>query len=254
MGDQQSVPDGWDAGGRDQEEKLSNVHFVLKTPLRPPFPEGTKTAVFATGCYWGTEKGFWQMPGVMSTAVGYAGGKTKNPTYEEACSGLTGHTEGVHVVYDPSKLSYSDLLRQFFQSHDPSQKDGQGNDRGTQYRSAIYTTDADQAKLAAAGIKAYETVLGRKLHTELRPIKDAGPFYYAHEAYQQYLARPGSRPYCSAQPQGVSLPPYDEWKPEGLDGDHAPKLPTEYWAKHGPKPGCSIVKGGFAQIIWPPSA
>lgn len=237
--------------GRDTEEKLSNVHVVLKTPVRGPFKEGLAEAVFATGCYWGTEMAYWMTPGVISTAVGYAGGYTKNPTYEEACSGQTGHTEAVHVVYDPAKLSYSDLLRLFCESHDPTQYMGQGNDKGTQYRSAVYTYNDDQTKLTAAALQAYEKALGgRKIQTEVKEMKEAGPFYYAHEGYQQYLARPGSRMYCSAMPQGVSLPPYKEWAPSKLDGDHSPKLPEEYWQKHGPKKGCGLTRVK-EQIKWP---
>lgn len=252
MGDQVShMSGGPPPPGREEPEKLSNVHVVLKTPLQPPFPPNSKTAVFATGCYWGTEKGFWRMPGVLSTSVGYAGGTTKNPTYEETCSGTTGHTEGVLVVYDPNKLAYSDLLRQFYESHDPSQKNRQGNDRGSQYRGAIYTFDEDQMKLARASAEAYAKALGRDLATEIRSMESAGPWYYAHEAYQQYLARPGSRPYCSAEPQGISLPAYDEWKPEGLLTDHTPKLPEEYWKLHAPKHGCHL--GPPEQIKWPPA-
>mmetsp|Transcript_16892 Transcript_16892/g.32989 ORF Transcript_16892/g.32989 Transcript_16892/m.32989 type:complete len:246 (+) Transcript_16892:36-773(+) len=236
--------------GRTEEEKLSNVHFVLKTPVRGPFPAGLQEALFATGCYWGTEKGFWRMPGVYSTAVGYAGGFTPNPSYEEACSGMTGHTEGVKVVYDPEKISYADLLRQFCESHNPTQYMGQGNDRGSQYRSAIYTFTEDQAKLAVAALKAYQEVLGKPICTEVAPMSKAGPFYFAHEGYQQYLARPGSRPYCSAEPQCKSLPPYEKWAPDGLSGDHSPKLPQGYWDKHAPKPHC-VIREPNHQLSWP---
>merc|ERR1711934_283619 len=145
--------------GRDTEEKLSNKHVVLGTPLRGPYPEGLLSAVFATGCYWGTEKGFWRMPGVYSTAVGYCGGFTKNPTYREACSGQTGHTESVLVVYDPKKVSYPDLLKQFWESHNPTQYMGQGGDHGTQYRSAIYTNTEDELTLAELSKEAYSKAL-----------------------------------------------------------------------------------------------
>lgn len=235
--------------GRDHEEKLSNKHFVLGTVLRPPYPEGMQEAVFATGCYWGTEKGFWRMPGVFSTAVGYAGGATKNPSYEEACSGQTGHTEGVHVVYDPNQISYSDLLKQFYESHDPSQINRQGNDRGTQYRSAIYTYTEDQMKLALASKAAFEALLGRPVASELKPMEAAGPFYYAHEGYQQYLARPNSRPYCSAQPQGKSLD--FEWIPADLKEKHGSKLGAGYWDLHAPKPHCAI-RDPNTPIAWLP--
>lgn len=236
--------------GRQQEEKLSNAHFVLKTPIQPPFPAGSAVGIFATGCYWGTEKGFWRMPGVLSTAVGYAGGTTPNPTYDETCSGRTGHTEAVMVIYDPTKLSYADLLKQFYESHNPAQKDGQGGDRGTQYRSAIYTYDDEHLLLANASKLSYEKVLGKTIHTEIKSIKEAGPWYYAHEAFQQYLARPGARQYCSAEPQGKPLPPYEEWKPEGVKGEHDHKLPPAYWKEHGPKPHCAI-RGPVEQIKWP---
>lgn len=232
-----------------KEEALSNVHFVLKTPLRPPFPEGLATAVFATGCYWGTEKGYWRLPGVFSTAVGYAGGKAEHPTYEEACSGRTGHTEAVFVVYDPEQIAYSDLLRMFYESHDPSTLNRQGNDRGTQYRSAIYTYNDEQMGLAVASKAAFEKILGRPVVSELKPMEQAGPFYYAHEEYQQYLARPGSRPYCSAQPQGKSLG--NTWVPEEL-AKHAPKLSEEFWQEHSPKPGChTVIKCTNPKIVWP---
>lgn len=233
--------------GRSEEEKLSNVHFVLKTPYKPPFPKDFETAVFATGCYWGTEKHFWKMPGVFSTAIGYAGGVTPNPTYEEVCSGETGHTEAVFVVFDPSKIAYTDLLRMFYESHDPSQVNGQGNDRGTQYRSAIYTVSPAQLALAQASKVVYEKLLGKPIASEIKALE--GPFYYGHEAYQQYLARPKSRPYCSAEPQGVSLTP-PTWIPEELRGQYAPKLPEEYWAKYAPSPHC-VVRDPNEPNKWP---
>jgi len=236
--------------GRDTEEVLSNQHYVLKTPYKHPFPDEMQMAVFATGCYWGTEKAFWRMPNVYSTAVGYAGGFTPNPTYDEACSGKTGHTEAVLVVYDPTTISYSDLLRQFFESHDPSQYMGQGNDKGSQYRSAIYTYTLDQDKLARASKKNYEKLLSKEIHTEIDNMTKAGPFYYAHEAYQQYLSRPNSRPYCSAQPQNVSLDPYANWAPSGLTEDHSPKLSEKYWEEYAPGGGCHVGEIPNEQIPW----
>lgn len=235
--------------GRAEEEKLSNVHYVLKSPYKPPFPKELEQAVFATGCYWGTEKGYWKLPGVVSTAIGYAGGQTPNPTYREVCSGQTGHTEAVFVVYDPKRVTYADLLRMFYESHDPSQVDGQGNDQGTQYRSAIYTFNPEQMALAQASKAAYEKLLGKRIATEIKPMEEAGPFYYGHEDYQQYLARPGARPYCSAQPQGVSLTPAS-WVPAELQEKYAPKLPDAYWTQYGPKPGCTI-KGPNEPNKWP---
>eukprot|EP00013_Stygamoeba_regulata_P019808 CAMPEP_0177660124 /NCGR_PEP_ID=MMETSP0447-20121125/17840_1 /TAXON_ID=0 /ORGANISM="Stygamoeba regulata, Strain BSH-02190019" /LENGTH=260 /DNA_ID=CAMNT_0019165103 /DNA_START=115 /DNA_END=897 /DNA_ORIENTATION=- len=238
--------------GRTTAEQLSNKHVVLGTPYRPPFPSPNyTTAVFATGCYWGAEKGFWKMPGVFSTAVGYCGGYTKNPTYEEVCTGMTGHTESVLVVYDPALVSYADLLRQFWECHNPTQFQGQGNDHGTQYRSAVYCNNNNELQLAIASKEAYQRALkGETIHTEIELMEKAGPFYYAHEAYQQYLARPGSRPYCSAEPQGVSLPPFASWAPPALQASHAPRLPEPYWEKHGPRPGCTI-KGPNIQNRWP---
>ena len=188
--------------------------------------------------------------GVYSTAVGYAGGHTKNPTYSETCTGRTGHTEAVLVAYNPELISYADLLRQFWECHDPTQYNGQGGDHGTQYRTAAYAYDDEQLALLHASKAAYSAALsGREIHTEIKPISEAGPFYYAHEGYQQYLARPGSRQYCSAQPQGVSLPPFDTWAPAELRATHAPKLSEAFWRKHGPKPHCSI-KGPNEQIVW----
>jgi len=235
--------------GRTEEEKLSNVHFVLKTPYRPPFPKEMDCAVFATGCYWGTEKAYWRTPGVFSTAIGYAGGQTPNPSYREVCSGQTGHTEAVFVVYDPSKVNYADLLRLFFESHNPSQVNGQGNDVGTQYRSAIYTYNPEQQALAMAAQGQYQKLLQKPIATEIKSMEEAGPFYYGHDGYQQYLARPGSRPYCSAEPQGVSLTPAT-WIPSVLAEKYAPKLPDAYWAQFGPRPGCTI-KGPNEQNKWP---
>merc|ERR1719453_2779655 len=246
--------------GRTEEEKLSNVHFVLKTPVRGPFPAGLQEALFATGCYWGTEKGFWRMPGVYSTAVGYAGGFTPNPSYEEACSGMTGHTEGVKVVYDPEKISFVDILRWFWEAHDPTSGMGQGNDRGTQYRSGFYYFDEEQKALIEASKAAYETALADAgkargpITTEIAAASDydqyGGLWFYAEGYHQQYLAKPGARPYCSAQPQSVSLPPFEEWCPKGLE-HHAPKLPEAFWKKHGlGQGGCAVVMAPNEPIEW----
>jgi peptide-methionine (S)-S-oxide reductase len=224
-------------GREEPMDAGKNKHFILGNTLRPPFPDNVQVAVFGTGCFWGTEKGFWRLPGVYSTAVGYAGGFTPNPEYEEVCSGRTGHNECVHVAYDPSIVSYADLLRLFWESHDPTQGMGQGNDVGTQYRSGIYFYNEEQKALAEASKAVYEALLGgRPITTEIVPV---GTFYYAEEYHQQYLAKPGSRPYCSAQPQGISLSPGD-WVPDALKEKHGPKLPEGYWQKHGPKPGCTI--------------
>ncbi|ONH57938.1 peptide-methionine (S)-S-oxide reductase [Frankia sp. CcI49] len=183
-------------------------HTVLGTSLLGPFPAGLQTAVFGLGCFWGAERKFWQVPGVHTTAVGYAGGHTPNPTYEETCSGLTGHTEAVLVVYDPAKVGYDELLRVFWESHDPTQGMRQGNDVGTQYRSAIYTTSDEQAAAALASRDAFQRVLDAagypQITTEIAP---AGPFYYAEEYHQQYLS--GSKNphgYCGLGGTGLSCP------------------------------------------------
>ena len=194
--------------------------------------------------------------GIYSTAVGYCAGYTPNPTYEEACSGMTGHTEGVRVVYDPSKVSFVDILRWFWEAHDPTSGMGQGNDRGTQYRSGFYWMDDEQKQLILASKQAYEKKLEdvtgrpRQISTEMAASTDydsyGGLWYFAEAYHQQYLSKPGSRPYCSAQPQGVSLPDYDEWCPfpEGseLREKHRPTLPESFWKRHAPKRGCSVVQ------------
>ncbi len=192
--------------GRPQKMRVPEKHFVNGNRLEPPFPAGLETAIFAMGCFWGAEKAFWQLPGVYSTAVGYAGGHTPNPSYEEVCSGRTGHTEVVLVVYDPKKMSYETLLKAFWESHDPTQGMRQGNDVGTQYRSAIYATTPEQEKLAEASRAAYEPALKAKGYGAITTeIKDAPPFYYAEDYHQQYLAKnPGG--YCGLGGTGVSCP------------------------------------------------
>ena len=241
------------------------AHVVLGTPLLPawPLPSTHRRAILAAGCFWGLEKGLWRLPGVISTAVGYALGHTQHPSYSEVCTGLTGHTEAVLVVYDAEAISFADLLRWFFQCHDPCQGMGQGKDRGTQYRSAIVTFDEDQLALALASREAYQRAIrscGRSFTAQqtitvqvVPPLSslaassetpragDAPPpppaaavlvaaaaaaggaggapperFYYAEEYHMQYLARPGSTPYCTAQPLMVSLPPYETWAPPAL--------------------------------------
>lgn len=217
--------------------KVTNKHFVLKTPIKSPFPSGSESFVVGTGCFWGTERGFWKLPGVITTAVGYCGGKIPHPRYKEVCSGVTGHNEAVLVVYDPTKISFCDVLKQFWESHDPTQGNGQGNDRGTQYRSGIYPTTKEQEKIAIASRVAYDKALKaagkgmgpRRERMGYHPVTTeivfpAPVFYYAEDYHQQYLAKPGSRNYCSAQPQGVSLPPAREWIPEGYKDEYAEKL------------------------------
>lgn len=232
-------------------------HYVLRNPLRGPWPENMKVVVFANGCFWGSEKGAWRLPfGIYSTAVGYAAGSAKNPTYQQVCSGRTGHTEAVQVIFDPEKIGLVDILRWFWQSHDPTQGMGQGNDRGTQYRSGLYHFDDEQRQLMESSKVAYEAALKKAgkgrgaITTEIKAGADFETlFYYAEENHQQYLAKPGARPYCSAQPQGVDLPAFEDWAPETLRM-HTPKLPEAFWKKHGPSPHC-VVRAPDEPIKWP---
>jgi peptide-methionine (S)-S-oxide reductase len=176
--------------GRNTPLQVTGTHFVNGHTIVPPFPQGLREAVFAMGCFWGAERLFWQLSGVYSTAVGYAGGVTPNPTYQEVCSGETGHAEVVRVIYDPQKITYYDLLKVFWESHDPTQGMRQGNDVGTQYRSAIYTTDAEQRAAAEASLRTYQTRLsGAGRGTITTEIREAPPFYYAEDYHQQYLAK-----------------------------------------------------------------
>jgi peptide-methionine (S)-S-oxide reductase len=192
--------------GRDDPMPVPARHEVLDTPIAPPFPEGLEQAVVALGCFWGAERIFWQAPGVYTTAVGYAGGFTKNPTYEEVCSGRTGHTEAVLVVYDPKQTSYDEILRLFWENHDPTQGMRQGNDQGTQYRSAIYTADDAQRAAAEASRATFQRELERAGHGEITTeLADAGPFYYAEPYHQQYLAK-NPNGYCGLGGTGVACP------------------------------------------------
>ncbi|MFO7630379.1 MAG: peptide-methionine (S)-S-oxide reductase MsrA [Prochlorococcaceae cyanobacterium] len=185
-------------------------HWVLGSSLQAELLEGQEQACFGCGCFWGAEKGFWRLPGVVTTAVGYAGGFTPNPTYEEVCSGRTGHTEVVRVVWDSSRVGFSDLLKLFWECHDPTQGMGQGNDRGSQYRSAIFTSTAAQLALAEASRQRYQEQLSSAgLGTISTEIANDQTFFFAEAYHQQYLARPGSRPYCSAQPTGVRLADFE---------------------------------------------
>jgi peptide-methionine (S)-S-oxide reductase len=181
-------------------------HEVLGTPLQPPFPAGLETAEFALGCFWGAERLFWQLDGVYTTAAGYAGGFTPNPTYEEVCSGKTGHAEAVLVVFDPAKLTYAELLQTYFEAHDPTQGMRQGNDIGTRYRSAIYYTSDEQRQFAEAARDAYNAELRRERHAEITTeIKAAGPFYFAEDYHQQYLHKV-PHGYCGLAGTGVTCP------------------------------------------------
>ncbi len=192
--------------GRQASVTVPEGHFVNGHPLQPPFPAGLRQAMFGMGCFWGAERRFWQAPGVYTTAVGYAGGYTPNPTYQEVCTGMTGHNEVVLVVYDPERIRYEDLLRIFWESHDPTQGMRQGNDVGTQYRSGIYVYDVEQRAAAAESRELFQEALaGRGLGTITTEIVDAPVFYYAEDYHQQYLARnPGG--YCGLGGTGVCLP------------------------------------------------
>ena len=189
--------------GRSEPMKVPERHFVNGHRMVPPFPAGMDEAVFGMGCFWGVERLFWQLPGVYSTAVGYAGGSTANPTYQEVCTGLTGHTEVVRVIYDPEKIDYEDLLKVFWESHDPTQGMRQHGDVGTQYRSAIYVLDSEQRRVAEESLRGYQEKLSAAhrggITTEVR---DAPEFFYAEEYHQQYLAKnPGG--YCELKGTGA---------------------------------------------------
>ena len=192
--------------GHNEPMDVPDTHFVNDNRLTPPFPAELEQAIFGMGCFWGAERKFWQAPGVYSTAVGYAGGYTPNATYREVCSGMTGHTEVVLVVFDPGVISYDEVLKIFWENHDPTQGMRQGNDVGTQYRSAIYTTTPDQKRAAEASRAAYQdrlTAAGYgRITTE---IAEAPPFYYAEEYHQQYLAK-NPNGYCGIGGTGVSCP------------------------------------------------
>ena len=192
--------------GRVEPLQVPATHFVSGHRIVPPFPAGTELALFGLGCFWGAERRFWQLPGVYSTAVGYAGGYTPNPTYEEVCTGLTGHNEVVRVVYDPAQVDYETLLEVFWESHDPTQGMRQGNDVGTQYRSGIYCYGAQQRQSAEQSRVAYAAALARAGHGAITTeILDAPQFYYAEDYHQQYLAKnPGG--YCGLGGTGVSCP------------------------------------------------
>jgi peptide-methionine (S)-S-oxide reductase len=192
--------------GRSDKVRVPERHFVLGTPLEPPFPEGIETAVFGMGCFWGAERKFWEADGVYTTAAGYAGGPTPNPTYQEVCSGSTGHTEVVLVAFDPQKTSYDEMLRIFWENHDPTQGMRQGNDVGTQYRSAIYLTAESQAAAAESSLRLYNDKLAQAGHGEITTeIRSGQPFYYAEDYHQQYLAK-NPNGYCGIGGTGVSCP------------------------------------------------
>jgi peptide-methionine (S)-S-oxide reductase len=200
------TPDSALAGRDTRPFSVPSTHYVLSTPLEEPYPDGLEVAYFGMGCFWGAERIFWQVEGVISTAVGYQGGLSPNPTYEEVCSARTGHAEVVKVVFDPKKVSYADLLRVFWESHDPTQGMRQGNDTGTQYRSAVYTTSPEQQKVAEASREDYQPWLNKAgygtITTEIAPAPE---FYYAEDYHQQYLAK-NPNGYCGIGGTGVSCP------------------------------------------------
>ena len=190
--------------GRKEPAVVLNRHAILGAPLKPPFPDRCQQVLFGMGCFWGAERRFWQLPGVFTTAVGYSAGTTPNPTYEEVCSGLTGHNEVVLVVFDPSEISFRALLKIFWESHNPTQGMRQGNDRGTQYRSGIYTFGASQQQLAEESMAIYQNDLdGRGLRSITTEILPASPFYYAEDYHQQYLHK-NPDGYCGLGGAGVT--------------------------------------------------
>src|SRR5580765_804774 len=192
--------------GRAEPLAVPARHFVTRRSIKPPFPEGIEQAVFGMGCFWGAERKFWQTEGVHTTAVGYAGGVTPNPTYEEVCSGMTGHAEVVLVVFDPAIVSYEEILKAFWEGHDPTQGNRQGNDVGTQYRSAVYTYGELQAKSAEATRDAFQEVLSKAGHGQITTeIREAPEFYYAEDYHQQYLGK-NPNGYCGLGGTGVSCP------------------------------------------------
>jgi peptide-methionine (S)-S-oxide reductase len=195
--------------GRDRPVEVPVAHFVNGNPLTPPYPDGTEVAVFGMGCFWGAERRLWQLPGVWTTSVGYAGGHTSNPSYEEVCTGRTGHAEVVQVVYDPDEVSFDELLRVFWETHDPTQGYRQGNDIGTQYRSAIYSTTDDQLDVAKRSRDVYQRVLTGEGHGEITTeIEPLGDFYYAEDYHQQYLGKNPHGYDCHAN-TGVAYPGLD---------------------------------------------
>ena len=192
--------------GRDEAVPVPSQHYVNRNPLSGPFPEQMKVAIFGLGCFWGAERKFWELPGVYSTSVGYIGGGTPNPTYQEVCTGMTGHNEVVQVVYDPNDVSYQQLLKVFWESHNPTQGMRQGNDRGTQYRSGIYTTSPEQKMAAQASKEQYQAVIRDAGYNAITTeIIDAPTYYYAEEYHQQYLAK-NPAGYCGLGGTGVSCP------------------------------------------------
>lgn len=215
-------------------------HVVLGTPIAAAPGPGQAEALFGCGCFWGAEKGFWRLPGVVTTAVGYAGGDSPDPTYAQVCSGRTGHAEVVRVVWDRERVGFSDLLKLFWECHDPTQGNRQGNDRGSQYRSAIYVNDPTLHALAEASRERYGERLREAGHGAITTeIRSGVPFHFAEPYHQQYLAKPGSRPYCSAQPSGVLL--------DDFPGCHF-QLPASVWASYDWSVPHCVLRGDNSPI------
>ena len=231
----------WLTGGGEGGATLEpGQHVLLGTPITAPPADGQQEAQFGCGCFWGAEKGFWRLPGVVTTAVGYAGGSGSNPSYEQVCSGRTGHAEVVRVVWDTGLIDFSDLLKLFWECHDPTQGDRQGNDTGSQYRSTIYVNDPELLKLAEASKASYQALITAQgfgpITTEIR---ENVPFFAAEHYHQQYLARPGSRPYCSAMPTKVELGSF-----EGCTY----KLPPAVWSHYDWSISHCVLRGENAPI------
>ena len=226
--------------GTPEQGDGTERHVVLGSPLRAPLMDDQEEIVFGCGCFWGAEKGFWRLPGVISTSVGYAGGQTDHPSYDQVCSGRTGHTEVVRVVWSSPAIDVSDLLKLFWECHDPTQGDRQGNDCGSQYRSAIYTTNARQMQRVQASREWYQNALSAAGRGEITTeIAADRPYYFAESYHQQYLARPGSRPYCSAMPTGVTLGAF-----EGAEY----RLPATVWTHYDWSISHCVLRGDNSPI------
>ena len=231
----------WLTGGGEGGATLEpGQHVVLGTPIAATPTQGQQEAQFGCGCFWGAEKGFWRLPGVVTTAVGYAGGNGSNPSYEQVCSGRTGHAEVVRVVWDTALIDFSDLLKLFWECHDPTQGDRQGNDSGSQYRSAIYVNDQELLKQAEASRDSYQQLISVKGYGAITTeIRTGMPFFAAENYHQQYLARPGSRPYCSAMPTKVEL---------GTFAGCTYKLPHTVWSHYDWNISHCVLRGENAPI------
>ena len=231
----------WLTGGGEGGATLEpGLHVVLGTPITAPPAQGQQEAQFGCGCFWGAEKGFWRLPGVVTTAVGYAGGNGSNPSYEQVCSGRTGHAEVVRVVWDTALIDFSDLLKLFWECHDPTQGDRQGNDSGSQYRSAIYVDDPELLKQAEASRDSYQQLITAQGYGAITTeIRTGVPFFAGENYHQQYLARPGSRPYCSAMPTKVEL---------GTFAGCTYKLPDTVWSHYDWNISHCVLRGENAPI------